>query len=218
MSTDEPLRLREDLDTPVLPPPPASLDAAIDIAFRTRPDLRLARLTEEVAQAGLRLARAESAPDLTPFTKYSVGRSVFDDTPVGILTDRDKLLTFGASIGIPVFNRNQGAKAEAALAISQAQRRREFLEQLVRSEVASAFQRYESARTAVRTYNEGVIARSNDNIKAIRAAYQIGEFRITDLLSEQRRLFDSQRELTEALTEQYRALADIQAAMGVQKD
>jgi len=218
MSADEPLRLREDLNTPILPQPPASLEAAIDIALRNRPDLRLARLMEEVAKAGLRLARAESAPDVTPFTKYSVGRSVFDDTPAGPFTDRDKSLSFGVAIGLPVFNQNQGAKAEAALVISQAQKRREFSEQLVRSEVISAYQRLQAAQLAVGTYDEGVIARSNENIRAIRAAYQIGEFRITDLLAEQRRLSDSQREFTEALTEQYRALADLQAAMGLPKE
>lgn len=87
---------------------------------------------------------------MTPFTKYIVSRSVFDDTPIGILSDRDKLLSFGVSVGIPVFNRNQGAKAEAALAISQAQKRREFLEQVVRSEVASAYARYEASREASR--------------------------------------------------------------------
>ena len=208
------LRLREDLNAPPLPSPPASMDAAIEIALRTRPDLRLARLTEEVAQAGLRLARAEGVPDITPFTKYIISRGVFDDTPVGPLSDRDKLLSFGVSVGIPVFNRNQGAKAEAALAINQAQKRREFLEQIVRSEVQSAYARYEAARAAIATYDQGVIGRSNDNIRAIRAAYQIGEFKITELLTEQRRLVDSQREFTEALSEQYRALADLQAAMG----
>ncbi len=218
MSADELLRLREELDIPNLPQPPASIEAAIDIALRNRPDLRLARLTEEVAKAGLRLARAESAPDVTPFTKYSVGRSVFDDTPAGPFTDGDKSLSFGVAVGLPVFNRNQGAKAEAALIIAQAQKRREFSEQLVRSEVTSAYQRYQAARVAVGTYNEGVIARSNENIRAIRAAYQIGEFRITDLLAEQRRLSDSQREFTEALTEQYRALADLQTAMGLPKE
>lgn len=40
------LRLREDITSPLLPPPPASQEAAIEIALRTRPDLRLARLTE----------------------------------------------------------------------------------------------------------------------------------------------------------------------------
>ncbi|MFN2512916.1 MAG: TolC family protein [Pyrinomonadaceae bacterium] len=86
--------MREDLASPQLPTPPASVETAIDIALRTRPDLRLARSSEEVAQAGLRLARAQGAPDVTSFTKFSYGRSVFDDTPVGALRDRDKLLTF----------------------------------------------------------------------------------------------------------------------------
>jgi outer membrane protein TolC len=51
-------------------------------------------------------------------------------------------------------------------------------------------------------------------MRVIRAAYELGQFQITDLLSEQRRLLDSQREYTETLTEQYRALADLQAALG----
>ena len=64
-------------------------------------------------------------------------------------------------------------------------------------------------------FDQGVIGRSNANIQAIRGAYEIGEFKITDLLAEQRRLLDSQRDFTEALTERYRALADLQSAMGV---
>lgn len=211
---NELVRLREDIASPGLAPPPVSLESAIEIALRSRPDLKLARLNVEVAQAGLRLARSYGVPDVTPFTRYSQGRSVFDNTPVGVLTDRDKLLTFGVSVGIPVFNRNQGAKAEATAAISQAERRLEFLDAVVRSEVQSAFARYEAARAAVSTFEQGVIPRSAENIRTIRAAYQIGAFSITDLLVEQRRLVDAQREFTEALAEQYRALADIQAAIG----
>ncbi len=212
---NEPLRLREDLAHPVLLAPPTSLETAIEIALRTRPDLRLARLTEEVAQAGLRLARAQSSPEVTAFTRYTQGRSSFDNTPVGVLTDRDRTLTFGVSVGIPVFNKNQGAKAEAATAITQAQRRREFIEAVVRSEVMSAYARYEAARRALVVFESGVISRSNENIRIIRAAYEIGAYRITDLIAEQRRLIDSEREYTEALAEQYRAIADIQAAVGL---
>ena len=213
---NELVRLREDIASPGLAPPPTSLEAATDIALRSRPDLKLARLNVEVAQAGLRLARSYAVPDVTAFTKYSQGRSVFDDTPVGVLTDRDKLVTFGVSVGIPIFNRNQGAKAEATAAITQAERRLEFVEAIVRSEVQSAYARYEAARAAVSTFEQGVIPRSAENIRTIRAAYQIGAFSITDLLVEQRRLIDAQREFTEALAEQYRALADIQAAIGAQ--
>ncbi len=211
---DEALRLREALAAPLLPEPPVSLDAAVEIALRTRPDLRFARLAEEVAQAGYRLAKAEAAPQVTAFTRYGQTSSAFDETPVGFLQDRDKLFSFGVSITLPLFNRNQGAKAEAQLAITQAQRRREFAESVVRAEVASAFRRYEAAQTAFQTYEQGVIARSARNVRTMRAAYEAGAFRISELLAEQRRLIDSQREMTEALTERYRAMAEMQAALG----
>jgi outer membrane protein, heavy metal efflux system len=211
----EPLRLREELVTPGLPAPPPSIAAAIDIALRNRPDLRLARLHEVVAQAGLSLARATGAPDLTAFSRYTLARSDYQDSPVGVRNDRDNLLTFGVTIGIPVFNRNQGAKAEAAAAISQARSRREFAEAVVRSEVESAYARYEAARAAVTTFEQGVISRSNDNIRVVRAAYELGQFSITDLINEQRRLVDSQRDFTHTLSEQYRALSDLQAALGI---
>ena len=214
IQASEPLRLREDIRTPQLPAPPGSLEAAVDIALRTRPDLRFARLAEEAAQAGLRLARTQSAPDLTASARYTTNHSVFDSTPVGPIADRDRLLTFGVSVGIPVFNRNQGAKQEAALAIDQAQKRREFLEQLVRSEVTAAYARYDASNKALSTFEQGVIGRSTENIQAIRAAYQLGEFRISDLLAEQRRLLDAEREFTEAMAERYRALADLQTAVG----
>ena len=212
---DEPLRLREALATPLLPEPPASLDAAVEIALRTRPDLKFARLAEEVAQAGYRLARAEAAPQVTAFTRYGQTSSAFDETPIGVLRDRDKLFSFGVLITLPVFNRNQGAKAEAQLAITQAQRRREFAESVVRAEVASAYRRYEAAQASFQIYEQGVIARSAQNVRTMRAAYEAGAFRISELLAEQRRLIDSQREMTEALTERYRAMAEMQAALGV---
>jgi outer membrane protein, heavy metal efflux system len=211
---EEPLRLREAIATPPLREPPASVEAAVEIALRTRPDLRLARLNEEVARAGLRLARAQAIPDVAASVRYSQGRSVFDDTPVGPISDRDRQLTFGVSVAIPVFNKNQGAKEEAAAAIAQARTRREFLEQVVRAEVASAYARYEAAGRAVRTFETGVIGSSTANVGSIRAAYQLGEYRVTDLLAEQRRLLDSQREFTEALAERFRALADLRQAIG----
>jgi cobalt-zinc-cadmium efflux system outer membrane protein len=210
----EPLRVAETLDAQILIEPPPSIEAAVDIALRTRPDLRLTRLIEEVAQAGLRLAHAQGRPEVTAFTRYTNSSAVFDATPAGALRDKDRLLTFGVSIGIPVFNRNQGAKAEAEAAIAQARKRREFAEAVVRSEVASAYARYEAAKKSLAIFEQGVLDRSAQNIRSVRGAYEIGAFRVTDLLVEQRRYIDLQREFVEALAERYRALADLQAAMG----
>ncbi len=212
---NETLRLREALDAPLLPAPPASLDAAIEIALRTRPDLRLAQLTEVVAQAGYRLAKAQAAPQVTAFVQYSNVLGTFDDTPIGVLSDRDRIFGYGVSITLPILNRNQGAKVEAQLAITQAQRRREFTESVVRAEVAATYRRYEAAQASIQTYERGVIERSEQNVRTMRAAYQTGAFRVTELLLEQRRMVDSQRELTEAMAERYRALSELRAAMGI---
>jgi outer membrane protein, heavy metal efflux system len=168
-----------------------------------------------VAQAGYRLARVQAAPQVTAFTRYTDNLTSFDNTPIGVLQDRDKLLSFGVSITLPILNRNQGGKADAQLAITQAQRRREFIESVVRADVAAAYRRYEAAQASLRTYEQGVIARSTQNVSIVRAAYEVGAFRISELLAEQRRLIDLQREVTDALAERYRALADLQAALGV---
>jgi cobalt-zinc-cadmium efflux system outer membrane protein len=219
MSPSETLRLRETIDSPLLPKPPNTLETAIDVAMQTRPELKLARQNEELAKASLRLAQAQAIPDIIPFTKYSFDRTVTDlPSPLIAIPNRSRLLTFGFSIGLPIFNKNQGVKAETVIAISQAQRRREYLEATVRIEVTNAYERYQAVQMALKIFEEGVITRSNKNIQSMRTAYQLGGFSLAELLTEQRQLLDAQREFIEALTENYRAIVDLQAAMGIAID
>lgn len=210
---EEPLRLREQINTAILPTLPKTREEAVEIALRNRPDVLLTRIEEQVATAGLRLVRANSKPDVTAYTRYSQGRSVID-TSIGNFPQRDRSLTFGVAIGIPLFNKNQGAKTEAEISIKQAQSRREFAERVVRSEILSAYQRFEAASRAVMTLEQSAIPRSMQNVETFRRVYEIGEIKITDLIAEQRRLLDASRDLTEALTEKYRAQADLQIALG----
>lgn len=210
---NETLRLREEITTAILPTLPKTREEAVDIALRTRPDVALTRIEEQVATAGLRLVRAQSKPDLTAYTRYTQGRSNVD-LPNGVFPQNDRSLTFGVSIGIPIFNKNQGAKAEAEISIKQTQARREFAERVVRSEILSAYQRYEAATQAVLTLQNSAIPRSTQNVETFRRIYEIGEIKITDLIAEQRRLLDANRDLTEALTEKYRAQADLNIALG----
>ena len=210
---NEPLRLREQINTAILPTLPKTREEAVEIALRSRPDVLLNKIEEQVATARLRLIRANSKPDVTAYTRYSQGRSVVD-TSIGNFPQKDRSLTFGVAIGIPIFNKNQGAKTEAEISIKQAQSRREFAERVIRGEILSAYQRYEAASRAVLTLEMSAIPRSMQNVEVFRRVYEIGEIKITDLIAEQRRLLDANRDLTEALTEKYRAQADLQIAMG----
>lgn len=190
-----------------------SPEDAVRLALQRRPDLRAADLNIAAAEAGLNLTKAQSLPEITVFGGYAQARSGFDDTPVGPLTDRDQLFNAGVGISLPIFNRNQGAKAEAAASIEQAKRLREMTEHQIRAEVESAIARYRAAEAAADIFRQGVIERSAQNVRTMRAAYEAGAFTISEFLAERRRLVDAQRELTEALTERAVALIDLQAAI-----
>ena len=197
-------------------PIPSSVDAAVAMALEQRADVIVARLSEQAAEAGVRLARADAWPDVTVSAAYRTNRGLSElPNPLAAVPDTDQVVAFGASVGLPFFNKNQGARAEAAIAVRQARLRRELTEQTVRAEVASAFRRAEAAQSALTLFEQGVLGRSDDNIRIMRAAYELGEFRITDVITEQRRVLEAQQEYTEALAERYRALVDLRAAIGV---
>ncbi len=197
-------------------PIPNELEAAVATALDRRADVTVARLSEEAAEAGVRLARAEAWPDVTVSAAYRTNRGLTDlPSPLTAVPDTDHVVAFGASIGLPFFNKNQGARAEAAVVVRQVRLRRELTEQIVRAEVTSAFRRAEAARTALTIFEQGVTTRADDNLRIMRAAYELGEFRITDVITEQRRMLEAQQEYTEALAERYRAIVDLRAAIGL---
>jgi cobalt-zinc-cadmium efflux system outer membrane protein len=57
MPFEEPLRLREQVNTVTLSQVPSTIETAIEVALRTRPDIRIAQIEEELAAAGLRPIR-----------------------------------------------------------------------------------------------------------------------------------------------------------------
>jgi outer membrane protein, heavy metal efflux system len=210
----EPLKLREEIDSARLPEIPTTLETALNVALKNRPEMQLVELEKQLAFNGLQLIRSQSKPDITAFTRYSNGRSI-TDSPRGAFTEKDKLLTFGVSIGLPIFNRNQGAKDEAEIAIRQAEERQLYTEQVIKNDVVTAFQRLAAAKSALIKLETAVLPRSKQNLEVIKQVYAIGELKITDLISEQRRLLEANRDLTDALSENYRAKTELLIALGI---
>ena len=208
----EPLRI-----APLPEKPPRldlSLPEATDMALRERADLQAARLGEEVGSARLQLAQAQAVPNLALTTKYAVRRDIFDDTPVGLLRDKDRLLTFGVSVDIPIFNRNQGEIASAVGEKAQAQRQREFLEATIKRDVALAYRRYRAAAETLVLYATQIMPTAEKNVQAVRAAYNAGEFSVFDVVAEQRRLIENETAYNETLGDYYSSLAELERALG----
>lgn len=213
--TTEPLRIAP------LPDRPPRLDLTVTevtgIALRERADLQAARLGEEVGDARIRLARSLATPNVAGSVRYSRDKEIFDLPETaggGMANDLDNGLTFGVSVELPFFNRNQGEIAQASGERMQAARQREFLEATIRRDVALAYRRYRAAAEAFVLYSTQIVPRSQENLRSVRAAYQLGEFSVFDVVNEQRRLIESETGYNEALRDYYTALAELERALG----
>lgn len=211
----EPLRIAP------LPERPPRLDLSVaeltDIALRERADLRAARLGEELGTARIRLAESLATPNVAGSVRYSRERRITDLPEVlgvGPVGQTENVLRFGVSIELPVFNRNQGEIAAAVGERAQFVRQREFLEATIKRDVALAYRRYRAAAEALVLYSTQIVPRSEDNLKSVRAAYNLGEFSVFDIINEQQRLIQSETGYNEALRAYYSALAELERALG----
>lgn len=212
----EPLRLAPQSDRP--PRLDLALSELIVKALNERSDLQAARLGERIGTAKINLARSAALPDITPSVSFSRSK-VLTDLPAsaggGIANNLDSELTFGVSIGLPVFNRNQGLIASAAGEQVQAVRTREFLEATIRRDVAVAFSRYRAAAEKLVIYTTQIMPRAESNLQTVRAAYNAGEFSVFEVVNEQRRLNENVTDYNRALEEYYTTLTELEAAVGV---
>jgi cobalt-zinc-cadmium efflux system outer membrane protein len=127
---------------------------------------------------------------------------------------KSNMVKAGVSIALPLRNRNQGNIEAAVAASEEARLRREFIETIVRREVAAAYTRYEGAVRVLKTYNTDLLAASQNNLRVVRASYDLGHVRLNEVLNEQRRLVDVQMSYTGALKEYYAARAELESALG----
>ena len=189
-----------------------------DIALNERADLQAAKIGEQLGTARVGLARANSVPNIAGSVKYSRNKQITDFPPVlGVppFPQTKNELTFGVTVDLPVFNRNQGAIAAAAAERVQAEKQRAYLESTVRRDVAVAYRKYRAAAEAVVLYTTQILPRAEDNLRSVRAAYGIGEFSIFDVVSEQRRLTESVTGYNQSLREYYIALTELETAIGM---
>ena len=217
LDLSEPLRLRPDGDRP---PMTLTVEAAVERGLATRPDLAAARQEETRTGGEVRLAQAERVPDIAALVRYTDVQSQFPQlglTASGSLVtlrDRDRLLTGGVSITLPLLSRNQGNVQAARARQSAATLRREYLERAIRAEIVGAHGRYQAARQAVEAFDTSVIHPAEESVRVLRASYTAGEVQLFDVLTEQRRLIDTQKAYTEAIKQEALACVALERAIG----
>ena len=142
-------------------------------ALRNRPDLHASQQGVTEAQSQLHLAKAYARPDLGTTVDY---------TRLAAMND----LSTYATIGIPLFNRNQGNIARASAQITQANDQEHAAEQLVLTQVRSAYAEQQSALRVVGLYRSGYLKEANQSLSISRYAYLRGDTSLLNFLDAER--------------------------------
>ncbi|MBO0722564.1 MAG: TolC family protein, partial [Blastocatellia bacterium] len=213
LAPEEPLLLNGNFEPPAIS---LTAESAMQIAMQNRPDLQAAQLREEMAEAGIELAKAQIIPNPSLFVRYSQATDIIEGllAPSERIIDRDKKLSFGVTIPLPLSNRNQGEVAEAGAQAAQARVQREGLELAVRRDVLVAFRRYETARRSMEVLDQGVLLQSQESFRTIKLAYDLGEMRLLDLINQQHLLVDTQMNYAMARKDYYAAIIELERAIG----
>ena len=96
---EQPLMLIEDISTATFPLLPPTIKPG-RVRVKVQAGERLAELDEQLAQAGLRLIRSQSRPDIAATARYTQGRAGFDDSR-GKFFQKDEVLRSAYLSGCP---------------------------------------------------------------------------------------------------------------------
>ena len=214
------IQARAELATAIQWPAAGSVEAAGDLdeppltyavddlvaAASKRPILRFLELRESSARSRLALERSLTYPDVT------LGLNHAREGPNEV---RERITTLTVSVPLPLFRRNQSGVGRALSELTQAEIERQGGVRLVEAQVRSLWARRQNLLERVRSLNEALLPRLNQNQELTRKAFDAGELGLVQLLLANRQLLEAQRDLIEARTELRLATIALEAASGL---
>lgn len=193
-------RAAGDLDT-LQPPPPLKR-----LTENLKQNPAYARWQSRIhkSRAVLELEKANAIGDVT----VGAGMQRFNETD-------DNAFVFGISIPLPLSDRNQGARRQAAvnLEISRQQQRAAWLQ--LHNELNESYRDYANAYEQTVSLKTDVLPAAVELYTAARRAYQEGQADYLHVLDAQRTLFDAKKDYIESLSAYHTARMDIERLTGM---
>jgi cobalt-zinc-cadmium efflux system outer membrane protein len=212
------LRLKQTLDDVVTRESVAP--GPITATAEQRPDVREAQSRIDVSDAKIDRATRDGKFDVNLFGGYMRMDSAFPQFGLSATGTPEPVrglfhyVTAGATVTLPLSNRNQGeiaaARAERAGAVAAHEAARLSAE----TEIASARAVDQRATEAVRMYSGEVRTLARQNLNVVRQSYELGRTTIFEVLAEQKRFLDQERAYTETLRLAYEARTALKRAVG----
>lgn len=149
--------------------------------------------------AELRLARAQARPDL----EIGIGVRRFEESD-------DTALVAGFSMGLPFFDRNQGAIREAQVLRRQSDAARESAIVRVRGVLYAVYQEMTTARERCQSLRDEAIPQALTAFEQTQAGYERGRFSFLELLAAQQEMLALRSAAIDAAADYHRLLAELE--------
>lgn len=188
-------------DLLALPPVPTFAE----LQTRVAKNPELARWSAEIAQreALLTLERARKVPDVTVSGSYRHFTKI-----------NGNAFVVGASIPLPIFDKNRGAIQEAEERISKTAEMQRVARQRVTLLLAEAYRALVSAQDEAVSLSASVIPGTRSAFEGITEGYRFGKFGFLEVLDAQRSLVNTNTQYLRALSNFHQAAAEVERLIG----
>jgi cobalt-zinc-cadmium efflux system outer membrane protein len=197
---DESARTLEDLFS--RPLPEYEWQSAREQVFSNSPELAELRFAVERAQLAVERATAGRVPNVS----VQAG-AAFDNAT------NDTIANVQVSLPLPVFNRNQGAIAQACGELASARAALQARELLLTQRLAAALRDYETARQRVVRYTDTILPTARQTLDMTNQGYQQGELEYLQMLSVQQMYAQTNVAYLQALETAWKKWAEIEGLL-----
>lgn len=180
------------------PLPLYEYDQVRDLMVLEHPEVLIAQVGIQRAQAALHKERALRIPNVTVaagYTRDNIGRQ--------------PEWTFQAGLPVPLFDRNQGNIHSAQAELAQAEQETARVQNALASRLASAFGDYAAARQREVRYRTSIMPLAERAYKFSLEAFKAGQFEFLRVLQAQRSLAEARLEYNRALLDAWQAASEL---------
>ena len=192
-----------------LRPLPMPRDELVKRAVANRPDLIAYKYGLRRAQADLKLARANAYPDVwVLYQPYTFQNNTYLGVPSAYSW------TLGATLAIPLYNRNQGNVTRAKINITQTEIQVASAERVVINDVLNAALELEQSLVAVTDFRNDILPTSRKVRNGAYRRFEGGQTSALEYLAAQQDFNDVVRSYKDALVRHRQAILDLNTAVG----
>jgi outer membrane protein, heavy metal efflux system len=178
---------------------PPSLSGIGGPCLELNPELSLMSAEIESQRAALALEQTARKPDITVSAGYR--RMNFENINAWVM---------GVSIPIPLFDKREGAIAEARLRVEQAAAEKRAAQWRLRTRLTESRQEYGTALLEASALSQSAIPAAKQALEAVEEGYRLGKFDFLNLLDAQRTHAELQRRHIEAVAAGLKARAEME--------